>query len=77
MTKSEKRKARKAGVLQDFTTPQAERHLLECRCEVCRPARRAATREQALETWARKYDALNGAPDRLTEQAREAWRHRP
>ena len=50
MTKAEARQARKAGTLVDWKPAPAPK-----------PARRR--REDAMWRWARRYDALNGAPE--------------
>jgi len=53
MTKSEARKARKAGTLRDYTDRYEPQRT---RAEEARHARR-------MHRWVRRYDALNGAPE--------------
>lgn len=58
MSKSERRAARKAGTLQDWrpAPPEVPRRARGV-------TRRAVARWDAMERWARRYDALNGAPE--------------
>jgi hypothetical protein len=52
MTKAEARQARKAGTLVDWKPAPAPK-----------PARRRRGEGDAMWRWARRYDALNGAPE--------------
>ena len=59
MTKGDARRARKAGTLRDYALTGEPRPGMA----PVRTAREERAHDARMERWARRYDALNGAPE--------------